>query len=355
MSILLIPAAGASTRFNFDRPKFLLQHPLGGTMLENSIAGLGNLRKQGIEKLLIVSLTTYFEEISAEKLLNSLKERFLIPVEILLLDESTSSMVDTVVKGIEYIDQEKAIIVKDCDNYVQLKEGSLDVNFNLITTVDISRFNDIRPDNKSFLSISDTGTLINIVEKKIISSHINIGCVKFLSSSDFISYAMEMKSTSEAFISDIIRLMLNQNNQFLALKADDYEDWGTQKDWLRYTRKFQTIFIDIDGVIANNENPLSLKGGWDSFVPINENCQYLLAIQNSKKSKIVFTTSRSGSYREFLSKRLNEQGFKNYELIMDLPHAKRILINDFAPTNPFPSAISINISRNSSNLRDFLN
>jgi hypothetical protein len=354
MSILLIPAAGASTRFNFNRPKFLLQHPLGGTMLENSIAGLGNLKKQGIEKVLIISLAEYFKEISAEKLIDSLKERFLTPIELLLLNKPTSSMVDTVVKGIEFIDQEKAIIVKDCDNYVKLKEGSLDVDFNLISTVDISVFNNIRPDNKSFLSINETGMLLNIVEKKIISPHINIGCVKFLSSSDFISCAMEMKSTSEAFISDVIRLMLNRNNQFIALKADDYEDWGTQKDWLNYIGKFQTIFIDIDGVIANNENPLSLNGGWDHFVPINENCQFLLEIQNSEKSKIVFTTSRSGHYREILSKKLNDQGFKDYLLIMDLPHAKRILINDFAPTNPFPSAISINISRNSNNLKDFL-
>jgi len=355
MALLLIPAAGASTRFNFNRPKFLLQHPLGGTMLENSIAGLGNLKNQGIEKVLVVSLASYFEEVSSKKLVNSLKDRFSIPIELLLLDKPTTSMVDTVVKGIEFFDQEEAIIVKDCDNFVKLKEGNLNLDFNLITTVDISVFNNIRPDNKSYLSINETGMLLNIVEKKIISSDINIGCVKFISTSDFLSCAMEMKSTSEAFVSDVIRLMLNRGNQFVAINAENYEDWGTQKDWLEYINKFQTIFIDIDGVIASNENPLSIKGGWDYFVPIHENCQYLLELQNAGKSKIVFTTSRSEFYRESLSKNLNGQGFKDYMLIMNLPHAKRILINDFAPTNPFPSAISINVLRNSSNLRDFLN
>ena len=61
-----------------------------------------------------------------------------------------------------------------------------------------------------------------------------------------------------------------------------------------------------------------------------------------------------GSYNQAI-KNLNEQGFKDYVLIMNLPHAKRILINDFAPTNPFPSAISINMLRNASNLKEFLN
>jgi hypothetical protein len=355
MALLLIPAAGASTRFNFNRPKFLLQHPLGGSMLENSIVGLGDLENQGIEKILVVSLASYFKDVSAEKFIKSLKDRFLIPTELLLLDNPTTSMVDTVVKGIEFIDQEEAIIVKDCDNFVGLKEGSLNLDFNLISTVDISIFNNIRPDNKSYLSINENDMLLNIVEKKIISSNINIGCVKFASSSEFLSCAMEMKSTSEAFISDIIRLMLSRNNQFVAVKAEDYEDWGTQKDWLEYCNKFQSIFIDIDGVIVNNENPLSLKGGWDCFVPINENCQHLLDLQNAGKTKIIFTTSRSEFYRDSLSKNLNEQGFKDYVLIMNLPHAKRILINDFAPTNPFPSAISINILRNASNLKEFLN
>jgi hypothetical protein len=38
---------------------------------------------------------------------------------------------------------------------------------------------------------------------------------------------------------------------------------------------------------------------------------------------------------------------------MDLPHAKRILINDFAPTNPYPTAVAINLERNSSNLQNY--
>ena len=39
---------------------------------------------------------------------------------------------------------------------------------------------------------------------------------------------------------------------------------------------------------------------------------------------------------------------------MGLPHTKRYLINDFTQSNPYPSAISINISRDSDNLEKLL-
>ena len=34
-------------------------------------------------------------------------------------------------------------------------------------------------------------------------------------------------------------------------------------------------------------------------------------------------------------------------IITDLPHSKRLLVNDFANTNPYPTAISLNTERDS--------
>jgi hypothetical protein len=41
-------------------------------------------------------------------------------------------------------------------------------------------------------------------------------------------------------------------------------------------------------------------------------------------------------------------------LIMGLPHCKRVVINDFANSNPYPACESINLPRNSDNLTEFL-
>ena len=51
---------------------------------------------------------------------------------------------------------------------------------------------------------------------------------------------------------------------------------------------------------------------------------------------------------------LNEKGILYDELVMGLPHCKRVIINDFANSNPYPSCEAINISRNSDNLGDLL-
>jgi hypothetical protein len=80
----------------------------------------------------------------------------------------------------------------------------------------------------------------------------------------------------------------------------------------------------------------------------------LLGKQETGKVKIVFTTSRSENYRNFVTNELLKSGFINFELITGLPHATRILINDFSKTNVFPSAQSINLPRNSKDLEDYL-
>lgn len=47
-------------------------------------------------------------------------------------------------------------------------------------------------------------------------------------------------------------------------------------------------------------------------------------------------------------------GFGDCQLIMEVHHAKRILINDYANSNPYPSAIAINLKRDSEDLGDLI-
>jgi hypothetical protein len=355
MTHLIIPAAGASSRYNFDRPKFLLNHPLGGTMIEHSIKGLGDLTSHGITEVIIVSLEKYFDDISSEKLETEISNEISIPVKIILLSEPTNSMVSTLVKAIEFLGMDLPIIIKDSDNLVEIPAGALMDDRNLICSLNIVDFPTVRADNKSFLKINSENILENIVEKRIISNQINVGCIKIKSSSDFLSCALELQGPNEIYVSDIVRTLLERGQQFFSVPVTNYEDWGTGTDWLNFTNKFKTLFVDIDGVVAVNENPLSRTGGWERFRPIEENCNALLKIMREGKCHLIFTTSRSEKYRTSLESELKNFGFQEFDLIMGLMHSKRVLINDFAATNPYPSAISINLERNSRNLGSYLN
>jgi hypothetical protein len=51
---------------------------------------------------------------------------------------------------------------------------------------------------------------------------------------------------------------------------------------------------------------------------------------------------------------LDELGFSDCQVIMELNHAKRILVNDFAPSNPYPTSVAINLERGSDRLEAYL-
>jgi len=71
--------------------------------------------------------------------------------------------------------------------------------------------------------------------------------------------------------------------------------------------------------------------------------------------QVIITTSRKSYLKNQIIKELKQKNIPYHQLILDLLHAKRILINDFSCTNRYPSCISINIPRNSDTLDNFIN
>jgi hypothetical protein len=69
---------------------------------------------------------------------------------------------------------------------------------------------------------------------------------------------------------------------------------------------------------------------------------------------MVFTTSRKEKYRDQTALMLANLGFEDFHLLMEMNHSKRILINDFAPSNPYPTAVAVNLRRNEDKLKDYL-
>jgi hypothetical protein len=264
-------------------------------------------------------------------------------------------MVESVIAGIRDLEIDDTIIIKDSDNFIELNLGEFNIHQNAIAALSIRESNLSNISNKSFLINNEENFLMNIFEKQVKSDLINLGLVKFEKASDFIKYAKLVQSQNEIYVSDVIRQALEDGQVFKIILANSFEDWGTQEDWLRYVANFSTLFVDLDGVCCINENPLSKNGGWNSFIPIKENISILLNKQETRKVKIVFTTSRSDSFRNFICNELIKIGFINFELVTGLPHATRILINDFSDTNVFPSAQSINLPRNSKDLEKYIN
>jgi hypothetical protein len=146
--------------------------------------------------------------------------------------------------------------------------------------------------------------------------------------------------------------MLLCGDNFRTILANLYMDWGTLSGYLHYTRSFFTLFCDVDGVLLLNGSKFGKKG-WKTE-PISENLQTISRLQKSGLLYLVLTSSRPESEIDYLRHRLAEFEVIPDRYVMGLPHTRRILVNDYSETNPYPTAVSINLERNSKILSSIL-
>ena len=350
MKSLLIPMAGKSSRFPNTRPKWMLSHP--GSNRFMGIESIAGLNLDFFEKIYFVCLEEHQKqyqflngfELELEKL--GVKDK----VEVIFLDKETKSQSETVYIAIKNKNIEGFIFIKDSDNYFEVEVNTTD---NQICNFDLNKEDGINARNKSYLDLDTNNIVLNIVEKKIISSKFSVGGYAFSDAKEFCSTYEKIKDIGgECYISNVIFEMLLCGKMFYGLETTNYKDWGTLSDWNKYKETYKTLFVDLDGTLVTNTShqfpPYIGEGS-----PLQNNIDYLNKLYSTKRVKIIITTSRP---KEYYQKTIDELKNKNIpfdDIIMGLPHAQRILINDFAASNPYPSCSALNIPRNNDNLEDY--
>lgn len=321
-------------------------------------AGLVGLDLAQFERVVVVSLAEYFHpttRISAAALQAELAATLGLPAELRLLEESTANSLETIEAGIECLSDDVPIVIKDSDNYIAMPgDWWSAATANFVGYGDLSRLPDVAAGNKSYVRLGRSNLVEDMVEKKVISSYFNVGLVGFATASSLIYARQQLELARESYVSDVVAQLMVRGVTFHGLPVADYDDWGTLQDWQRYCSSFSTLFCDLDGTLCENEHPLDSSRGWNSFVAIEANVAVVLDRVRSGRCQIVFTTSRAEKHRNFVSSALRQLGFEKFELIMGLQHAKRLVINDFADTAPHPTALAINLPRNSPTLGHYL-
>ena len=339
---LILPVAGESSRFPDMKPKFLLTHPNGNLMIMEAIKGL-NLNK--VETIVIIGLEEHEEKYEFSE---DLKKEFSSHrVDIHLLKNKTKNQPETVYEGIKRSKLKGSILIKDCDNYFELKDYH---NSNFIAVADLHNQDKINASNKSYVNIGSKNTVVNIIEKEIISNVFCCGAYYFEDVNEYLSYYKELADYEHLFLSHIIYKMILDKKVFFTKEVKNYIDWGTIEDWNNYRDDFSTVFIDIDGVLLENSGKYC-KPKWGDVGGIVENIDIINKLYETNKVHIVITTARP---EDIAIKHLEKNNVKYHNIIANLPHAKRILINDYANSNPYPSAIAVNLERNSNRLGELL-
>lgn len=333
---IIVPAAGMSSRFHNTRPKYLLYDYSGTLMIKRAIEPF-----IGKYNITIGILHDHAIQYDAVNILT----REINDINIHIIDYPTLGPGETVYKILEKFDDVE-FLVKDCDSFFDMdyKSG------NLIYTSNIKQHDICRKlYSKSFVKINNQNIIYDIVEKEIVSNDFCIGAYKFISSDNYKKAFINIKDSSknEIFVSNVISYMIENNFVFQNVNIPCFVDVGTLDDWNEHNYK-PTIFCDIDGTLVK-----SMSRPYDGEYNVLENNYKIIKREYERGCQIIFTTARPSSAQEVTTLMLRQLGFKNNcKLIMDLHNSRRILINDYHPTNIYPSAVSYNLKRDGDDLNE---
>lgn len=238
MATLILPCAGLSTRFETQKPKFLIENPKMDnlSMVVSSIKGLPMGR---FEKIYVVVREEHENKFNAsEKILSDFEKIGVDFAEVTIIGNSDSAS-DTVSQCIELNKIKKDIYIKDCDDYFEID----DVQPNEVCTISLHDCGKIHAANKSYVSINHNDLISTIVEKQVISPYFCCGLYSFGDASLFIGARNALRQFSndnEIYISHIIYQLILEGEKFKIRRGKEFIDWGTQEDWNDYTRDTDT-------------------------------------------------------------------------------------------------------------------
>ena len=343
---IVVPAAGRSSRFPGMKPKYLLYYYKHMMMLRNALDPYLYTRNN----ITIGILKEHDDNYNAKAFIQGE-----IPgAKVIVLDEYTKGPADTVYQIINkaFIDKSKPLLIKDCDGFFNhdMVEG------NIVYTSNISEHAVLKKlSSKSFVIANDQDTITNIIEKNVVSDTFCVGAYQFETVETFTkSFEKLSNMTNEIFVSHIIQDCLQNGETFSKKPVKNYFDVGTAEDWFEYNDR-PVIFCDIDGTLVKSQNRYG-KNTYEDAPEILENNVRVLLEYQKKGAQIIFTTARPNlsNIKSITENMLNTLGFRNYQLLIGLNISKRILINDFGKSNPYPSAVAINIQRDTDTLENFI-
>jgi len=345
---LIIPMAGSSTRFPGVKPKWMLTHPSGQYMALEAIQGLP---LDNFEKLHFVYLQEHEDKFHFLKGFQEEIESLGLKHKAVMtpLPEATKDQPETVLRVIAMREINGPILIKDSDNYLkaEIPEG------NSVCFGSLNECGLIKPQNKSYIEVTLEGFLTNIVEKQVVSPYFCVGAYGFREAGEFVRACEALPMNHGRYISNIIYQLILEGVMFRAVPTVKYNDWGTLEDWRRFQSSYATVFVDLDGTLFKNSSSHFPPYVGESEV-LEDNMKAIRELQGTGRFEIIVTTARAERFRDLTLKQLAEHGVTPNHLMMGLQHSKRIIINDYAKSNPYKSCDAVNLKRNSDNLRELL-
>jgi hypothetical protein len=253
---IIVPAAGLSTRFPGQKPKYMLTDADEKSMLYRAVKPY-----IGKYNITIGILREHNDIFQTQDFIN---KELGSTVNLIILPERTKGPADTVkqILNLANINPDSPILIKDCDSFFDFDHDTLIGNYVCVSHVEDSDVLYKLP-SKSFVIENENSLIQKIVEKQVISGTYCVGGYRFEKSELFqnaYKKISELPSQSEIFVSHVIKSLMTDGHYFSTARVKNYTDVGTLEDWVRYNHNPVTRYdIDINGNIYRELSLLGLE------------------------------------------------------------------------------------------------
>ena len=225
--ILILPCGGSE--FEKINPAFL-------DRVDNTpklFKSIENIDIQKIQKVYIILFENKYIENQCEVLNHWIGDRTDLYKYIVI--KPTESVVETVYELTKTLD-DCELYIKDYDDTFELKNDDLNPNSVYYYSLNNGGITDV--EKKSYLRIDPINTVLNIVEKDVISSNFCVGLYSFNSSNLFNKTFEKLRKNKlkNLFISHVIYDMILNGERFTAVSVKNYIDWGSDDLWQNYVK-----------------------------------------------------------------------------------------------------------------------
>ena len=243
--LVVVPCAGRSSRYPNLPPKWSLPDQRGRPMLMSALDGLD----LADHRIAVTILREHEESLGATA---GIRSALGDAVEVVILDEPTSSQSETVSLTLDRVGWTGAFLVKDSDNYFEI--GNLEQQYNYVCVDSLNNHDQINPRNKSYVQVDHVDRIQGIREKHVVSDLFSVGGYAFCDATQFQDHyrlliAHADDTHPEIYLSDVIAHMILDDLPFKARKVAAYRDWGTVKEWRTELERTQTFVVALDGVL----------------------------------------------------------------------------------------------------------
>ena len=207
--ILIIPAA-AYTEIN---EQFIPEiFKINDTGRMNIISNMIDLPLSDFDKIYIVVNQRIDEIYNIENMLQvQLKNEEFGDKTCIIVIKNTRNVVDTVLQTVAQIPYSKfGVFIKDADASFNITELN---NENTVYTYKLEDVKEINPSSKSYVSTTSDDVVLNIIEKRVISSEFCVGGYYFNDIKKFIDLCECVSEYDKLYLSNVIYYDILRNSE----------------------------------------------------------------------------------------------------------------------------------------------